>query len=139
MKAVQIDAYGGSENMVLRDVATPEPGAGEAPVPEGVVSFWSETLGLYLYTQGGWVDLHHPRWGRLNTGGEWEEAWVAEKEARLVAEKAWATEKRARSVAEQAWATEKEVRLAAEQARLVAEQRNTALEAELRDLRRRMG
>ena len=32
MKAVQIDAYGGPENMVLRDVATPEPGAGEALV-----------------------------------------------------------------------------------------------------------
>ena len=32
MKAVQIDAYGGPENMVLRDIATPEPGAGEALV-----------------------------------------------------------------------------------------------------------
>ena len=32
MKAVQIDAYGGSENMVLRDVTTPEPGPGEALV-----------------------------------------------------------------------------------------------------------
>ena len=32
MKVVQIDAYGGSENMVLRDVGTPEPGPGEALV-----------------------------------------------------------------------------------------------------------
>ena len=32
MKAVQIDAYGGPENMVLRDVVTPEPGPGEALV-----------------------------------------------------------------------------------------------------------
>ena len=32
MKAVQIDAYGGPENMVLRDIATPEPGTGEALV-----------------------------------------------------------------------------------------------------------
>ena len=32
MKAVQIDAYGGPENMVLRDVPTPEPGPGEALV-----------------------------------------------------------------------------------------------------------
>ena len=32
MKAVQIDAYGGPENMVLREIATPEPGPGEALV-----------------------------------------------------------------------------------------------------------
>ncbi len=32
MKAVQIDAYGGPGNMVLREVATPEPGPGEALV-----------------------------------------------------------------------------------------------------------
>ena len=32
MKAVQIDAYGGPENMVLRDVDVPEPGPGEALV-----------------------------------------------------------------------------------------------------------
>ena len=32
MKVVQIDAYGGRENMVLRDVGTPEPGPGEALV-----------------------------------------------------------------------------------------------------------
>ena len=32
MKAVQVDAYGGPGNMVLRDIATPEPGAGEALV-----------------------------------------------------------------------------------------------------------
>ena len=32
MKVVQIDAYGGPENMVLRDVGTPEPGPGEALV-----------------------------------------------------------------------------------------------------------
>ena len=32
MKAVQIDAYGGPENMVLREVATPEPGPDEALV-----------------------------------------------------------------------------------------------------------
>ena len=32
MKVVQIDAYGGPGNMVMRDVATPEPGPGEALV-----------------------------------------------------------------------------------------------------------
>ena len=32
MKAVQIDAYGGPENLVLRDISTPEPGPGEALV-----------------------------------------------------------------------------------------------------------
>ena len=32
MKAVQIDAYGGPENLVLREIATPEPGPGEALV-----------------------------------------------------------------------------------------------------------
>ena len=32
MNAVQIDAYGGPENMVLRNIATPEPGPGEALV-----------------------------------------------------------------------------------------------------------
>ncbi len=32
MKAVQIDAYGGPGNMVLREVPTPEPGSGEALV-----------------------------------------------------------------------------------------------------------
>ena len=32
MKAVQIDAYGGPENMVLREVSMPEPGPGEALV-----------------------------------------------------------------------------------------------------------
>ena len=32
MNAVQIDAYGGPENMVLRNVVTPEPGPGEALV-----------------------------------------------------------------------------------------------------------
>ena len=32
MKAVQIDAYGGPENLVLREVDTPEPGPGEALV-----------------------------------------------------------------------------------------------------------
>ena len=32
MKAVQIDAYGGPENMVLREIATPEPGPDEALV-----------------------------------------------------------------------------------------------------------
>ena len=32
MKVVQIDAYGGPENMVMRDVGTPEPGSGEALV-----------------------------------------------------------------------------------------------------------
>ena len=32
MKAVRIDAYGGPENMVLREIATPEPGPGEALV-----------------------------------------------------------------------------------------------------------
>ena len=32
MKAVQIDAYGGPENLILRDIATPEPGPGEALV-----------------------------------------------------------------------------------------------------------
>ena len=32
MIAVQIDSYGGPENMVLRNVATPEPGPGEALV-----------------------------------------------------------------------------------------------------------
>ena len=30
MKAVQIDAYGGPENLVLREIAEPEPGPGEA-------------------------------------------------------------------------------------------------------------
>ena len=32
MKAVQIDIYGGPENLILRDIATPEPGPGEALV-----------------------------------------------------------------------------------------------------------
>ena len=32
MRAVQIDAYGGPENLLLRDIATPEPGPGEALV-----------------------------------------------------------------------------------------------------------
>ena len=32
MKAVQVDAYGGPQNMVLREVPTPEPGSGEALV-----------------------------------------------------------------------------------------------------------
>ena len=32
MRAVQIDAYGGPENQLLRDIATPEPGPGEALV-----------------------------------------------------------------------------------------------------------
>ena len=32
MKAVQIDAYGGPENLVLRDIPVPEPGPGEALV-----------------------------------------------------------------------------------------------------------
>ena len=32
MKAVQIDAYGGPENLVLREIATPEPGSDEALV-----------------------------------------------------------------------------------------------------------
>ena len=32
MKAIRIDAYGGPENMVLRDVVMPEPGPGEALV-----------------------------------------------------------------------------------------------------------
>ena len=32
MKAVRIDAYGGPENLVLREIATPEPGPGEALV-----------------------------------------------------------------------------------------------------------
>ena len=32
MKAVQIDAYGGPENLVLREIATPEPETGEALV-----------------------------------------------------------------------------------------------------------
>ena len=32
MNAVQIDAYGGPENMVLRNIVTPEPGPGEALV-----------------------------------------------------------------------------------------------------------
>ena len=35
MKAVQINAYGGPENMVLREIATPEPGPGEALVRIG--------------------------------------------------------------------------------------------------------
>ena len=32
MKAVQVDAYGGPERLILREVATPEPGPGEALV-----------------------------------------------------------------------------------------------------------
>ena len=32
MKAVQIDACGGPENLVLREIATPEPGSSEALV-----------------------------------------------------------------------------------------------------------
>jgi len=115
------------------------PREGEAPVPAGVVSFWSEARATYRAARDGWVRLHDPCRGLLKSGGEWEEAWEVEKEARSAEEKARLEAEEARAMAEEGWAAEKRARSEAEQARLLAEQRSAALEAELRALRRSMG
>ena len=104
-----------------RQVPPRAPGPDRAPVPAGVTAHWSGVLGLYLYSQGPDLLLHHPETGRLRDVFEESDARVAAEEARAAAEAARQEEEAARRDAEA---------LAAHHATRVA-----ALEAELQALK----
>lgn len=90
-----------------QDARARTPGAHEAPLPPGAVTYWSDVLGLYLYTDGRELRFHHPVTGRIRDFAE-------ESDARVAAEESIS---------------------AAESARREAEERIRSLEAELHALR----
>ena len=121
------DAPDGLRGWVLEDgryrqVPPRALGPDQAPVPAGVTAHWSAVLGLYLYSRGPDLVLHHPETGRLRD-------LLEETDARVSAEDAAVAAEAARWEAEAA-------RQEAEAARRDAEARLAALEAELQALER---
>ena len=92
------------------EMQAPQPG-----IPSGTTAYWSETLGLFIYSDGADLAFHHPETGRLPTLAEETAAREAAEEARAVAEAA---------------------RRDAEAAQREAEARAEALAAELAALKR---